>query len=121
MNRIDSLPEELQRAQRAIQLPEIQGMIQELSVHGLAVCMPHMHSEEGSGFAVLPDGVVQLERDLAVSFVPRSELEQLPTIPVAWRWGNGGESIGAACVTSACYVTTRQSGGEGHTKHHQRV
>ena len=72
-------------ASNVVSKPEVQSLIRELSKHGLAVCIPHMHREEDGAFQPLPDGIVQSEADLRVSFVKREALDE-NDIPVAWVW-----------------------------------
>ena len=72
-------------AQSAIQHPEVVAAMKVLSAHGLGVCLPHMHGEEGE-FLPQPDSIVQLEADLSVSFVRKDDPSLANTMPVAWTW-----------------------------------
>ncbi len=94
----DVLPDELATAQAAIALPEVQDMIRRLSAYNLGVCMPHMHDEK-NGFQPLPEGTVQVEDRLKVSFVTQPLHEEYYT--VAWRWSKDGVEGVAGC--SICY------------------
>lgn len=114
-----SLPPELQRAQEAIQLPEVQELMRKLADYNLAVCMPHMHNDDDGGFKVLPADMVQVERDLQVSFEPRRDAESLRAIPVAWQWQQTGP-VGMAVCVQICTLVTVQSGGEYHQQVHNR-
>ena len=94
------IPEELQRAQAAINLPEVREMLARLAKYNLGVCMPHMHAGESGAFQVLPHDTVQMESNLEVTFLPRGEAQALTAVPVAWRWvesgrGEDGESTKA--------------------------
>ena len=113
---VDQLPEELRKAQAAIQLPEVQDMLRELAQYNLGIFMPHMHTETAS-FEVLPDDMVQVESDLRVSFVPYNDQGPEQAVQVAWRWIDDGVINGAVCA-SQCYPTTTQSGGETHRTVH---
>ena len=96
------LPEDLRLAQQAITLPEVQDMMRKLATYNLGICMPHIHTPSES-FAVLPVGTVQVERGLEVSFAAKSETPEADTIPVAWRWEDGGPSRVADCAgATAC-------------------
>ena len=75
----------IENAQLAVETPQVQAMIRELSKYGLGVFVPHMH-REGAAFAPLPKGLVQLERDLKVSFVEADDPAILESIPVGWEW-----------------------------------
>lgn len=55
----------------------------ELHSYGLAIALPHMHTEEGVG--ALPRNTIQYEKDLQVSF-PKSEAELGKTFPAMWRF-----------------------------------
>jgi len=72
-------------ASNIVAKPEVQDLIKELSKHGLAVCVPHMHREEDGAFQPLPEDTVQSESDFKVSFVKRDSLDE-NDIPVAWFW-----------------------------------
>lgn len=98
----------VQRAERAIATPEVEEMMRRLAEYGLGVFMPHMHNEEG--FAGLPLDTVQLEGDLKVRFVPRSDPLIRDAAPVGWVW-----DCCAAKVVSACYCT-----GAAHNPHWDR-
>ena len=94
---VSDLPPELQKAQAAIDLPEVQEMIRRLSEYNLGVYMPHLHVNENGGFAVLPKNVVQVESDLQVSFVSTEEAAKVVSVPVAWLWDDSGPVPAARC------------------------
>ena len=62
------LPAELQVAQGAIGLPEVQAMLRRLADFNLGIYMPHLHEDETGRFLPLPDGLIQVEDDLTVTF-----------------------------------------------------
>ena len=97
------LPEPLQIAQDAIELPEVQEMLKRLSAYNLGICMPHMHDYETGAFRPLPDDLVQVEDGLEVTFQPMDELLARADsfVQVAWAWRDGATSALAAC-RSAC-------------------
>jgi len=118
MSNLAMLPKEFQQAQAAIDLPEIQQVLQTLAKYNLGICMPHMHNANGD-FEILPSNMVQLEDDLQVSFVKDSEINQIKSIPVAWQWYDDGIKAMARCVQH-CVLTSNQSGGEGHKRMHSK-
>ena len=95
----NGLPRDLNIAQAAIQLPEVQEMLRRLSEYKLGIFMPHMHSEQTGEFEVLPDGLVQVESGLEVSFQASKEVEREKALfmPVGWLWRGGKLSTSAAC------------------------
>ena len=96
------LPEELAIAQAAIELPEVQDMIRRLSAYNLGVCMPHMHDEK-NGFQVLPEGTVQVEDRLKVSF-QTGQPSQDEYYTVAWRWAkNSATGVEGIAGCKVCY------------------
>lgn len=84
------LPQELQTAQDAMALPEVQEMLQKLAKYNLGIFMPHMH-ETGVGFLPPKDGVLQVESELKVSFQPVEQVKSSiePYVTVGWVWKNG--------------------------------
>ncbi len=92
-------PQNVARAQAAIQLPEVQDMLRRLSEHDLGIFMPHMHDELTGELRRLPDDVMQVESDLAVSFLPTAEIASQKDrfLPVAWMWRAGALTPAAAC------------------------
>lgn len=56
----------------------------ELNTLGLAIAVPHIHTEEGVDS--LPYDTVQYEKDLQVSFFKESELTKTKTFPAMWRF-----------------------------------
>ncbi len=95
----NGLPRDLQIAQAAIQLAEVQEMLRRLSKYKLGIFMPHMHAEQTGEFEVLPDGLVQVESGLTVSFHASEEVEQgsAQFMPVGWLWRGGKSTTSAAC------------------------
>jgi hypothetical protein len=76
-----------------------------------------MHDEGNGDFQVLPSHMIQLEEDLKVRFIERSDSEKIRSIPVAWTWYEDGINAMAVC-TQVCQIVTLQSGGEAHKKMH---
>jgi hypothetical protein len=110
--------ERLAKAQRSINLPEVQDMLKRLASYNLGIYMPHIHDQEGA-FQAMPDDVVQVEDDLTVSFKTEEELLQLPRmVPVAWKWVENGPKIGATCGTW-CLPST-ENGKPIHKKPHRQ-
>lgn len=87
-------------ASSVVSKPEVTSLIQELSKHGLAVCVPHMHREEDGAFQPLPDDTVQSEAGLKVSFVKRETLDE-KDIPVAWVWNKSLKVVQSCRVCHA--------------------
>lgn len=87
---------EFEAARRAIDLPEVQGMIARLGEYGLGVCIPHSHSGD-LDFGSLQESQVQVEENGRVTFQEASELPP-NSVPVAWRWRNGGSMYAGVCV-----------------------
>lgn len=111
------LPQSLKTAQQAIELPEVQEIIQKLSKYNLGVFMPHQHNLASGDFEVLPDDVIQVEDDLQVSFMSKIEADQLNALPVGWVWRKDGVTGYATCVKSCSYVTT-PGGNVAHIKNY---
>ena len=88
------LPETMRVAQRAVQTPEVQGMIRQLAEYNLGVCMPHMHPEAGE-FVDLPADMVSLEQKS--SFIPKSDVDPVNTLPVSWHWKGGEVTVAGSC------------------------
>ncbi|HEX7155058.1 MAG TPA: hypothetical protein VF618_26515 [Thermoanaerobaculia bacterium] len=91
-----SLHPELERAQEAIRLPEVQAMLRRLADFNLGIYMPHMHVAGTQEFLPLPDDMVQVESDLKVSFEPASA-DLGPAVEVAWRFSDDGDKTGGKC------------------------
>ena len=72
-------------ANKIVQLPEVKELIKKLHLYGLAVCVPHLHTESGE-ILPLPPGTVQFEKDLVVSFVPENSPVLKASIPTSWNW-----------------------------------
>ena len=94
-----ALPQALKIAQEAIHFPEVQEMLRRLSEYQLGIFMPHKHDEETGGFKALPDGVMQVESDLEVSFKPMQEVVSQGDrfLPVGWVWRAGASSPALVC------------------------
>ena len=94
------LPQELKTAQEAIHLPEVQEMLRKLAEFKLGICMPHMHDEHTGEFHPLPDGVVQVESSLEVSFQQTGQIVSQTAgrfLPVGWYWRAGASTASAVC------------------------
>lgn len=81
---------------KAIETTEVQEMVKKLSEYGLGVFMPHLHTEKG--FEPLPNDTVQLEQDLAVSFVKRDNPIAKGAAPVGWSWNKEKAEVVAVCL-----------------------
>lgn len=102
-------------AQRAIELPEVQEMIRRLAAYGLGVCLPHMHDAAGN-MLPLPEGVLQVEDDLHVSFVPAEQVKDTPDtayVPVGWGWSAQANQAGPQIV---CRVEKQPNGNYEHVR-----
>ena len=110
------LPQALITAQAAIHLPEVQEMLCKLSEYNLGIFMPHMHDELTGEFQPLPDGVIQVESGLAVSFQPTAEIANQTGrfLPVGWYW-----HAGASTPVTACEMDREEGQGdtERYVKH----
>jgi hypothetical protein len=91
----DTIHPELQAAMDAVDLPEVQEMMQRLASHGLAVALPHMHKDDGK-FVPLPADTVAVEAGLQVSFSAVTDSVLEDGVPVMWRW-DGGKKTAAKC------------------------
>jgi hypothetical protein len=93
------LPQTLKTAQDAIHLPAVQEMMRKLSEYQLGVFMPHAHDEKTGEFRPLPDGVMQVESGLEVSFRASDEIANQADhfLPVGWCWRAGASSPTAVC------------------------
>lgn len=103
-SRVLELPDELRKAQEAINLPEVQEMLVALAKYNLGICMPHMHDEGTGGFEVLPNDMVQQESGLQVSFVRADDENLNQAVPVAWQWVEDGARAYARCIQRCEYV-----------------
>lgn len=103
------LPQGLRTAQEAIQLPEVQQMLRRLSEYKLGVFMPHMHDGQTGEFQPLPEGVMQVESGLEVSFQPMEEIARQTErfLPVGWLWRDG-----AATPVTACEMVSGDGPGD---------
>ena len=98
MRSTKKLDDRIAKAIQAVSTPEVQDMVKQLSKHGLAVSVPHMHGQNGE-FLPLPRNLVSLEEDLTVSFVDKKQLNEERSIPVMWRWD---EELNTASVAAGC-------------------
>lgn len=106
---------EIEAAIAAVSLPEVRDMIRRLSKYHLAVCVPHMHLSE-QDFAVLPPGMLQVEKQCVVSWAARGETANASgMVPVAWRWEENGVTANATCW-GYCAKTP-----DGHDRVHDKV
>ena len=104
---------EIVSALEAVNLPEVQALIKELSNYNLAVCVPHMHRPD-IDFDVLPENTVQVEENCRVSWVLREELELMKGhVPVAWRWVNNGIVEDMECIQT-CTPNPKKGHRSGH-------
>ena len=83
---LQNLPPQLKIAQEAINNPEVQEMIKKLAQFNLGVFMPHQHNQTTGDFEMLEDGMMQMENDLEVSFVPINNTAPNTFLPVGWVW-----------------------------------
>lgn len=99
MGRSSSLPRGLRTAQESISLPEVQEILQRLSVFNLGIYMPHMHDEKTGEFQALPDDFLQVESGLEVTFQPLDEVATKTDrfLPVGWFWRSGAAIPLAVC------------------------
>lgn len=118
-SRVDTFPAELQTAQDAIHLPEVQDMLRKLARYSLGIYMPHMHDEATGAFQSLPLGVTQVEDDLEVSFRQEDELTEddgRSYVPIGWFWRDGavtGMTCTARCVKMGTdHTSGHVTGGE---------
>ena len=103
---LQNLPPQLKIAQEAINNPEVQEMIKKLAQFNLG------------DFEMLEDGMMQMENDLEVSFVPINNTAPNTFLPVGWVWKFDGLSESAACTFGCNLVTSPTTGGTVHIKKH---
>ena len=89
---------EMEAASHAIEKPEVQALIKQLSAYGLGVSIPHMHTD--AGFAPLPPDMVQLESNLHVDFVKIDDERLLNASTVGWMWDKDKARVVAYCACS---------------------
>ncbi len=119
------LPKELQVAQSAIGLPEVQEMLRKLFEYNLGIYMPHMHDEQSGAFQPLPPGITQVEDGLKVTFQAEEECKDEPNrsyMPVGWVWNPGTVTATdpAKCVlrcSARCTIEGTMH-TSGHDSHH---
>jgi len=61
---LNGIHPDVRRAMEAIELPEVNTMLQRLAKYGLGISVPHMHGTDCQ-FLPLPDGMVAVEDGLA--------------------------------------------------------
>ncbi|MEZ4618218.1 MAG: hypothetical protein R2867_22265 [Caldilineaceae bacterium] len=88
----------LERAQDAINDPVVKDCLEKLAEFGLGVFIPHIHLENGR-MEPLPEGYVQIERNLQVSFSQEGDLQNEQMIAVGWFWD---EKIKEVRVVAKC-------------------
>lgn len=76
---------DLQHAQSAIEDPEVQVILRKLAKYGLGIFLPHAHNAAGD-MVPLPQDVVQVERNLVVSFHSIADSESFGAVTVGWIW-----------------------------------
>ncbi len=81
----------IKTASEAVNLPEVQAMLKRLDDFGLGIFVPHMHGKEGD-FEKLPDGVVQIEENMKIEFMSKTDPNLPESITVGWRWSTGDQS-----------------------------
>ena len=81
----------LQASVRAVNSPEVQELMRQLGKYGLAVALPHMHTDEG--MVPLPEDMIASENNLKVSFRKKDEPAKFPGLPVMWQRGEEISSI----------------------------
>ena len=109
------MPAELQIAQNAIDLPEVQEMLRKLSKYNLGIYMPHMHDDDTGEFRPLPTGFTQVEDALKVSFEPADQVADTVDrsyVPIGWFWVDGAHPM--AVCTNRCVLL-----GPMHTSGHE--
>jgi len=93
----DEVHPQIMAAVESVNLPEVKNLIKELAKFGLGVTVPHMHQEDSPfTFDPLPSGMVQIENEQVVSFVPSTEATD-HALPVSWRWNGEGVEVVAGC------------------------
>lgn len=102
MNIPQTVHPEIRRTLEAVESPEVQGLIKQLSQYGLAVALPHSHGEHGN-FLPLPDNQVVFESGLEVSFLNKDNPVVESAIPVMWRWNDEVEVV-SSCALCDFYV-----------------
>ncbi|WP_138429803.1 hypothetical protein [Fodinibius saliphilus] len=116
-----NLPHKLQKAQEAINRPEVQEMLKKLSEYNLGVFMPHMHDDETGGFKLLPENMIQIEENQEVKFMERKKADDIKFVPVGWIWQSNETQVGAKCVAQGCrYIENQSTGDEEHQTVHKR-
>jgi hypothetical protein len=100
----------VEKAQTAMEEPEVLDMLKRLSAYGLGIYLPHMHTET-EDFVPLPKGMVQLEKNLVVSFCEESEAHGST---VGWVWDG---DLQAAQRCTVCVTDTDGGHKSASTSH----
>ncbi len=116
---LDLLPEELQIAQKSIDLPEVKEMMKKLAKYNLGVFMPHQHNLENGAFEMLEEGKMQMENDLQVSFMTKEQAAEVSSLPVGWVWKNDGVQGSSECVFGCHFELHPITGAATHVKNHK--
>jgi hypothetical protein len=98
-NSYEILPPELQKAQDAIDLPEVQEMLKALAKYNLGIAMPHKHDAVTGAFQLMEENEIQVETDLQVSFVEETNIDMSNYVPVGWVWNDNGIKAEKKCYT----------------------
>lgn len=113
------LPPALISAQAALNLPEVQNMLKNLSEFQLGIFMPHTHEEKTGAFKLSGDDVVQVESGSKASFKTASKIasQQDSFLPVEWLWRSGQSAPEAVCE-----MVLKESAidGERHADHNMK-
>ncbi len=81
----------LQDAVRAVNTAEVQEIMRKLGKYGLAVALPHMHTD--AGMVPLPEDMMVSEDNLKITFRKRDEVTNFEGLPVMWQRGEEISSI----------------------------
>ena len=97
----ETIHPEIRKGLEAIETPEVQHLIKQLSGYGLAVALPHAHGENGN-FLPLPRDTVVFETGQQVSFVPKDD----PSLKTASRSCGGGTRAYKPSPTARSAIST---------------
>ena len=114
---LQGLPEALKTALGAIEYPDVREMLRRLADYNLGIFMPHMHDDQGA-FQELPDGMIQIEDGLEVSFRSKdqTEIDSTRYVPTGWVWAGEGATTAAGCRT----VCVKQGTDTNHYNKHEK-
>ena len=95
------LPEELRNALSSVHLPEVQEMIRKLRKYNMGVVALHGHDDETGHFTAWPEGKMQVESDLKVTFEDTADVQARMEefVPVGWVWEDNGTTAMSVCNT----------------------